>query len=350
MLVILGAITLLLLTPFAATAYGGVNLPLVSDELSLQLQKLYAGLPLVPKAPRHILLQSIESSMEIKTFIVDASVSMAGLGVALYGDIEIKEDAVNFDLHLTGDSSQPAFPLTLEADLVNADGNFYFKIEALDIPTLSDFVDLGSIVGDWWQLGPGTATVQEGGEAIQEAQQRIPELFSNPKIFTTINKEKDEKVSDELCYHLHITPTKEAFLALVEAAQGEVLTGKEKEEIEEGFEAFDNLEADLWIGKETSLVRRVKILSKIKSSAEGLEAASFFGLPEISTAFLEIALPKINPSISIVAPKEARDLLEYLSEIWLEELELEELELMEGGEITLPSVLGEQAKRFLEGR
>jgi hypothetical protein len=348
MLVILGAITLLLLTPFAATAYGGVNLPLVSDELSLQLQKLYAGLPLVPKAPRHILLQSIESSMEIKTFIVDASVSMAGLGVALYGDIEIKEDAVNFDLHLTGYSSQPTFPLSLEADLINLDDALYFKVETFDSSLLSDFIDLSPIIGEWWRFSSGISTEPEEGSIAQEAQHKILELLSHPEITKIITKAEDEKIGEELCYRLRITPTKESFVKLVELIQEESLTNEEKKEIEEGFEEIDRLEVDLWIGKETSLVRKVKILFKLKSSVEGLDAATYLGLSGMSEAALEITLPKINSPVSITAPKGARG-AEELFELLLGEFDLEDFD-MEGFETSLPAVLGEQTKLLLERR
>ncbi|PJC23240.1 hypothetical protein CO059_00005, partial [candidate division WWE3 bacterium CG_4_9_14_0_2_um_filter_48_10] len=185
-----------------------MELPHVSKELSFQLQRTYAKLPFVPKAPRHILLQSLDSSLEIKTFTLDASISMAKFDLALYGDAEVKEDTANFDLHLTAKSSDPTFPLTLETDLISLDKIFYFRVGTLVSPTISTFMDFSPAIGKWWRYDftPLETKAREELEKEQEAaaktvtqqaQRKAIEIFSKPEIVKAVTRENDERIGDE---------------------------------------------------------------------------------------------------------------------------------------------------------
>ena len=332
--IVLGLILLLLLvgliTAFAVVAYQGMELPHVSKELSFQLQRTYAKLPFVPKAPRHILLQSLDSSLEIKTFTLDASISMAKFDLALYGDAEVKEDTANFDLHLTAKSSDPTFPLTLETDLISLDKIFYFRVGTLVSPTISTFMDFSPAIGKWWRYDftPLETKAREELEKEQEAaaktvtqqaQRKAIEIFSKPEIVKAVTRENDERIGDEASYHLRIVPTKETYLKLVEALQEKPLTDVERTNLEKSFEGIEKLELDLWIGKNTLVARKIKFFFKIKPSLEGIGTSPYttslnlLGMGTFEGVFV-LEIPKINAPVSITAPEGARN-IEELYEI-----------------------------------
>lgn len=353
----MGLILLLLvglITAVAVVAYQGTELPLVSKELSFQLQRTYAKLPLVPKAPRHILLQSLDSSLEMETFTLDASISMEKFDLALSGDAEVKEDTANFDLHLAAKSSDPTFPLTLDMDLRSLDKIFYFRVGTLVSPTISTFVDFSPAIGKWWQYDLTPLETQARKELekeqketaktiTQRAQRKAIEIFSQPEIIKAVTRESDEKIGDETSYHLRIVPTKELYLGLMEALQERSLDDVERESLEKSFEGIEKLEVDLWIGKKTFVARKLKFLFKIKPSLEGTGTSPYtpsinllLGMGTFEGVFV-LEIPKINAPVSITAPEGAQD---------IEEL----MKLLFGSAPDLPSVLGEQTKLFLKRR
>lgn len=353
------SLILLLLTclvaAFAAVAYQGIELPLVSKELSFQLQKTYAKLPLVPKAPRHILLQSLDSSLEIKTFTLDASMSTGTFDLALYGDVEVKEDTANSDLHLTAKSSDPTSPLTLEMDLISLDKIFYFRVGTLVSPTISTFMDFSPAIGKWWRYDFTPLETQareeleeeqkEAARTItQQAQRKAIEIFSQPEIVKAVMRERDEKIGEEMCSHLRIVRTEETYLKLVEALQEKPLTDVERGNLEKSFEGIEKLEIDLWIGKNTLVVRKLKFLFKIKPSLGGIGTSPYttslnlLGMDAFEGTFV-VEIPEINAPVSIIAPEGAQDIKELIELL---------TDMIQGS--SLPEVLGEQTKLLLKSR
>lgn len=348
--IILGFILLLLIgltAAFVAVAYQGIELPYVPKELSLQMQKTYAKLPFVPKAPRHILLQSMGSTLEAKTLTLDASMSITGFDLAFYGDAEFKEGTSNLDFHLSVKISEPTLPLTLEADLISIDKILYFKIDTLSSPLISAIPDLGAalekVEGKWWQYDLTPLETQARKELekeaaktpTQQAQWKAIDFLFQPEVIKAITREKDEKIGEEMSYHLRIAATKEVFLKLVEIGEEEPLTDKEKADLEKSFEGIEKLEIDFWIGKNTFVMRKAKLLFKVKSDVSPY--TTLLGLEETLAGVFVLEIPKINAPVSISAPEGAQD---------VEEL----IKLLFGSAPELPSVLGEQTKLFLKRR
>ncbi len=342
-LLVLGGLTVVF-----AVAYQGTELPFVSKELSLTLQKAYANLPLVPKAPRHILLQSWESSLKVETLILDASMSVEGFDLSLYGSAQIKEGDANFTVHLTGKSSNLTFPLALEMDLVSLEKVLYFKIDTLTSPTLSSFIDLSPALGKWWRFDLSTLETQareelekeQGGKGLtQQAQQRVIELFSHPEVLNTVARGTDEQVGEEDCYHLHAVATKEAYVKLAEILKEDSLSDQEKEALGESFETLEKLELDFWIGKNSLMARKMKLLFKTKSLDAGAGGlySSLLGLQQAFEGVFVLELPEINIPVSINAPEDSHE-IDELVELLFESQE----------QPLLPEVLGAQTRNLLK--
>jgi hypothetical protein len=342
---ILGAVLLLVgLGGVLAVAYQGVEIPLISKELSFKMQGMYAKLPLVPKKPRHILILSLESSLEVATFTLDASLGMMDFDFALFGEAESKEEEANFDLHLSARSNNLTYPLSLEMDLISFDKIFYFKVDTLASPLFSmegaDYSEvIEAITGQWWQWDFGALETQAREElgtqtATERVQEKMIEIFSHPEIVGAITKGEDEKVGEETSYHLRFIPTKETFLKLIEVFQGSPLSDRERENYESSFEGIEKLEIDLWIGRETLVVRKVAVVYKLSPSLGGMEASPYDVYSLLFTNQMEgafvLELPTINQAVSITAPEGARAVEEMV-------------EILVGS----PGILGEEVEAIL---
>ncbi len=274
--------------------------------------------------------------------------SVEGFDLSLYGSAQIKEGDANFTVHLTGKSSNLTFPLALEMDLVSLEKVLYFKIDTLTSPTLSSFIDLSPALGKWWRFDLSTLETQareelekeQGGKGLtQQAQQRVIELFSHPEVLNTVARGTDEQVGEEDCYHLHAVATKEAYVKLAEILKEDSLSDQEKEALGESFETLEKLELDFWIGKNSLMARKMKLLFKTKSLDAGAGGlySSLLGLQQAFEGVFVLELPEINIPVSINAPEDSHE-IDELVELLFESQE----------QPLLPEVLGAQTRNLLK--
>lgn len=348
---LLGLLILLiggLATTFAALGAGALKLSFIPEEIALSLVKTYAKLPLVPKKPIHILLLSLDSSLEIKTFSLDTSLSMEGLDLAISGDVEVKGEEANASLHLRGKSTSPGTSFDLEADLVSLERILYFKIDTLESPLLSILttLDLDPILGNWWRYDLSPLETQarkeleesQGEEAktlTQKAQKKALEIFSEPEILKAVVLEEAEKIGEEESYHLKVSVTKEFFGKIWEVLREEPLTAQEKEGLEKSFEAVEDLELDLWIGKNSRVARKIRITFSLSPSLGASDGSitPYLGLLQTFAGALVIEIPKINTPVSITAPLDSSDVQDLVELLF--------------GDLPPLDVLGEQTKLYL---
>jgi len=156
----------------------------------------------------------------------------------------------------------------------------------------------------------------------------------------------DEKIGEEMCYHLYIVPDADAFIAFIEAEQAESLRDTEKDNIKDAFKDIKKFEIDIWSGKDSKLIRQLKIEIKVDATNYKLqhedlgELGSLGGLGDVFEGTFVIEIPKINSGLSITAPEGAQD---------VEELLLLLYESYESGGL-LQETLGAKARRFLRGK
>lgn len=200
--------------------------------------------------------------------------------------------------------------LGLEIRIVNR--IFYIRIS--NVPNLGLF-DLSVIENKWVKIDLSDAKRQFGSGKVEEVRRKIsPEQIrrvkaavQKAKIIKITDKLSDEKIDGVDAYHYKFIADeegiKELLINIYQIIQDKPLTETEIAKIDEGFEAIEESENEIWIGKKDLLPRKVYLTSVVKETDK---------LKTSGKGDFILLLKNFNEPMQIEAPSRAVPLEEIL--------------------------------------
>ncbi len=332
---------------FVYAGYNDVRLPLLSESQQIEFQKTYARLPIVPKSAKQILLLASDKSTEMKSYEFKFSAgldisqkqSVGGLSAVSFdisangaADLTDKKKPV-IDLNTKIKSTTPLVPLTFEMLFLAKDSKLYLNIKEFS-GVLASYANFTPVLNKWFVQDMSALDTDarslldqektDDKTVTQHTQQWFLKVFSDREISSRIKKVNEEKIGDEVSYHLTFSPTTKDIVRLVEYVgeeQNRKLTDSERAELEKGLVYFKDVKFDLWIGQQSYLPRKTTLTFEYAPETpnqSGYDAETaitpFSSLSGVTfKAAFSMEIPSVNKPVNVEVPQNATDFQEFYS-------------------------------------
>lgn len=269
-------------------------------------------------SPERIFTKMEKKLLDIKSFHFEGNFNQENIS-----ESNLKENPFNaFSLKIQGDYDgydkenprmQIIFNGTILSFSLKGEGrvfkkDVYFKLD--EIPSIvSQFlqIDLSGLKGKWIKTTSEDYTKATSLTSTQE--EKIKKLLDETKLYSKIERQKDEKVSGKTCFVFKVIIDKNAladflikYSEIVESPLGE----NEKNDLRKSLrENIGEVAVYFWIGK------RDYYPYKIKTNLTFQEEGS----SDQMRIDVEISLNNFNQKIEIEVPKDSKSLEEYLQEM-----------------------------------
>lgn len=259
--------------------YSGSSLPLMNKDQKLAYQKLYADLPLVPKAPQHILLTTLGKKEMVTLYEQKTTAAVkikpkggeeANLSVPFTfvadGAFDVR-DFTNplYSIDFSAESGTTLLPFKAKMGLRQLDDKVYFQIREMS-GILDNYISFRPVYNKWFVSTVLTPEEKQklGSNPynLHDTDKYIVKIFEDQGFAKTVVRLSDEKVSDEVSYHLKFTPRRSDVLSIIKAfaeEAGSPLSSDALKQWETSLNQVENIVFDLWIGKTSTEPRKMTL-------------------------------------------------------------------------------------------
>lgn len=199
--------------------------------------------------------------------------------------------------------------------------NYLRVTEMPDVP----FVDVSKVINKWIKIDYSTGTMAQLADLqnkIEDAQKKsaltldqekqIKALFGKYDVLKVVKKFPEEKINNQKTYHYGFSLDKAELKKAVEEANkitnGEIVPENTMADFNEGVEALNMLDGEMWIGKNDSNLYRLSIASSSYGGETGKKM--FIGLS------LVLNFNKFNEPVIIEAPADSMSIEELIKSIF----------------------------------
>jgi len=184
-------------------------------------------------------------------------------------------------------------------------------------------IDLTGIVDKWisftkTEVTPTKPENAANNSASAEKEKQIRELVKKTQFFTVAKKLPDDSVDNVKTYHYKVALDKKNLKQFItesnQITDGKSLTADELKKLDDELAPIVSEQADLWIGKNDYLIRRVFYAT----STQGVvPLPTLAGTPGVKGKLsIDATLSAFNQPVTVIVPENARPFEEIISEIF----------------------------------
>lgn len=268
-------------------------------------------------SPQRVSKSMMEKFLEVKTYHYLGSLTMEGrmqnapasvkITVDADTDVSSKEDPKSSAV-VSGLFNTQGIQVSASANMRAFKDNMYFQL--VEFPSMFGQmklpVNIEQFLKKWIKMPvskqPEEAQSKDTRGAVQE---ELRNWVKEGKLFSKIEKLKDEEVSGRKCFHYEVTLNKGALYDLIQRlnkASGGKASPENLAKIKEELDKLKDLIGEIWIGKSDRHLYRFKTSAEITTEK----------IPEKLNLTADISFSNYNKKMDITEPEGAVDLQEIM--------------------------------------